>query len=50
MGMKERKKMQIKHGVKRRKKRLKLLKKGLDPNEFYSGKFYIGNKSEKPAA
>ena len=50
MGMKERKKMKIKHRVKRRKKRLKLKEKGLDPNDFYFGGFYIGRKDEKKAA
>ena len=50
MGMMDRKKIKINQGIKRRKKRLKLRQKGLNPDEFYSGKFYVGHKGEKPAA
>lgn len=44
MGLKDRKKVKVKQKVKRHKKRLKMLAKGLDPNEFYFGQYYIGRK------
>jgi hypothetical protein len=42
MGLKDRKKMALKHRVKRRKKRRKLSAKGLNPDDYYSGRFYVG--------
>jgi len=50
MGIKDRKKMKIKHRNKRRKKRNKLKEKGLDPSDFYFGGFYIGHKEDKQGA
>lgn len=44
MGLKDRKKMEISHRLKRKKKRDKLRKKGLDPDKFYYGAFFIGLK------
>ncbi|MGB2629928.1 MAG: hypothetical protein WBD24_05530 [Candidatus Omnitrophota bacterium] len=44
MGLKDRKKMTFKHKQERRKKRKKLIKKGLDPGEFFFGRFYVGHK------
>ena len=44
MGLKERNKNKVKHGLKRRKNRQKLAKKGLNPDDFYSGGYYVGVK------
>ena len=44
MGYRERAKMKVKQRLKRRKKRRKLVEKGKNPDEYYSGRFYIGNK------
>lgn len=43
MGLKDRNKMKVNQRVKRRKKRLKLLKKGLNPDDYYLGSLYVGH-------
>lgn len=45
MGLKDRKKVKVKQKVKRHKKRLKLLAKGLDPDDFYFSGYYVGSKT-----
>ncbi|MBL7073154.1 MAG: hypothetical protein ISS33_05185 [Candidatus Omnitrophica bacterium] len=44
MGLKDREQIKVKHKVKRRKKRKCLTKKGLNPDDFYHGRFYVGQK------
>ncbi|MFQ5951852.1 MAG: hypothetical protein ACE5JK_00385 [Candidatus Omnitrophota bacterium] len=44
MGIKDQKKMKFKQRQKRRKKRLKLMRKGMDPDDFYFGRYYVGHK------
>jgi len=44
MGLKDRAKIKVKHKVSRRKKRKSLTKKGLNPDDFYQGRFYVGQK------
>jgi len=46
VGYKDRQQMKIKQKVKRRKKRSKMVQKGLDPNEFYNGRTYVGIKDK----
>ncbi|MFH1395251.1 MAG: hypothetical protein ABIH09_03755 [Candidatus Omnitrophota bacterium] len=43
MGLKDRIKIKNKHKLKRQKKRQKLIKKGLNPDDFFKGSFYIGH-------
>ncbi|MEA3488840.1 MAG: hypothetical protein U9R44_00655 [Candidatus Omnitrophota bacterium] len=49
MGIKDRKKIKVKQKVKRREKRRKLLEKGLSPDDFFHGKFYVGHKGDAGA-
>ncbi len=44
MGMKHRKRIKYKQRQKRKKKRLKLAAQGLDPKDYYCGRFYVGTK------
>lgn len=44
MGLKERNKIKLKQKIKRQKKRKKLAKQGLDPDEYYYGGVYVGYK------
>jgi hypothetical protein len=46
MSIKKRKQIKFKQRVKRHKKRLKLSQKGLDPDKFYHGGYYVGCKEE----
>ena len=46
MGLKDRKQIKVKQKVKRKKKRLKLASRGLDPDKYYHGKFFVGNKED----
>ncbi|MBD3425790.1 MAG: hypothetical protein GF409_01005 [Candidatus Omnitrophica bacterium] len=43
MGLKKRKKIKAKQKKKRHKKRMKLAEEGLDPNDYYFGKYYVGS-------
>jgi hypothetical protein len=42
MGLRKRKKIKFRQRLKRIKKRRKLLERGLNPNDFYIGKYYVG--------
>lgn len=44
MGTKDRKQIKAKQKVKRRKKRRKLAKQGLNPDDFYHEGIYVGHK------
>ncbi len=43
MGIKKRKQIRTKQKVRRREKRRKMKQKGLNPDDFYYGKFYLGS-------
>jgi len=43
MGLKQRGQIKAKQKIKRRLRRQKLIKKGLDPAKYFSGKIYVGN-------
>ena len=45
MSLKHRKQLKLKQRIKRHKRRLKLKKKGLDPDKFFFGKYYIKKKT-----
>jgi hypothetical protein len=47
MGYKDRKQLKFKQRVKRRKKRLKLTKKGEDPDKYYHGNIYVGHARQQ---
>ena len=42
MGLKKRKQIKMKQKLKRHKKRLKLIQKGENPEDYYFGRFYVG--------
>jgi len=44
MGLKDRGQIKANQKTKRRKKRKVLTKKGLKPDDFYHGRFYVGQK------
>ncbi|MFC1548723.1 hypothetical protein ACFL5E_02040 [Candidatus Omnitrophota bacterium] len=46
MGLKDRRKNKVKQRVTRRKKRRKLAEQGLNPNDYYYGRFYVGHAAE----
>ena len=46
MGLTERAQIVLKQRKKRRKKRAKLIAKGENPNDYYSGKIWIGVKKD----
>jgi len=46
MSTKKKKQISFKHKIKRRKKRAKLIQKGLDPDRFFHGRYYVGCKEE----
>ncbi len=46
MGLKDRRKIALKHKVKRHKKRRKLAEKGLNPDDYYSGSVYVGHAAQ----
>ena len=41
MSLKLRRKIKYRQRLKHHKRRLRLLKKGLDPNKYYYGKYFI---------
>ncbi len=43
MGIKKRRQIGAKQRVSRSKKRRKMRQKGLNPDDFYYGKFYLGS-------
>ena len=43
MGIQDRAKIKGKQRIKRRKKRIKLKEKGLDPDKYFHGKCYVGH-------
>ncbi|MCM8796527.1 MAG: hypothetical protein NC923_01395 [Candidatus Omnitrophica bacterium] len=42
MSSKKRLKIKFRQRLKRRRRRINLLEKGLDPKEYFYGKYYIG--------
>jgi hypothetical protein len=47
MSTKQKIQIKSKQKIKRQKRRLKLLKKGLDPKDFFFGKYYFRPLEEK---
>ncbi len=47
MSYRKRKKMEFRKKLNRRKKKLKLIKKGLDPEKFFRGGVYIGGENKE---
>ncbi len=43
MSIKERRQIRSRQKVKRKAKRRKMRRKGLNPDDFYYGKFYLGS-------
>lgn len=41
MGIKKQKQIKLRQGLKRRKERRALRGKGLNPDDFFSGKYYV---------
>ncbi|MFH1877185.1 MAG: hypothetical protein ABH883_00050 [Candidatus Omnitrophota bacterium] len=46
MGLRDRNRLKNAQKNKRHKKRLKLKEKGLDPADFFSGKFFVGQTED----
>jgi hypothetical protein len=44
MSLKKKLEIKLRQKLKRRRRRLKLLKKNLDPKEYFCGKYYFGKK------
>jgi hypothetical protein len=50
MGLRDRRANVVNQRDKRRKKRAKLAKKGLNPDDFYSGRVFIGHDKKQVSA